>query len=295
MSTASFSLKPKIRLLCLCMLAVLVVGCQSAPPTPFVAVPPTAYVQPTLAAGGRISPTSSPDPNAQAYTYPNQAVEERVEALLSQMTIQEKIGQMTQVEKNSIAPADVTAYAIGSILSGGGGYPTGDNSIEGWAQMTDGFQEAALQTRLAIPMIYGVDAVHGHNNLYGATIFPHNVGLGAANDADLMKRIGRGHRPRDDGDRRPLGLRPRAGSRARHPLGPHLRRLRRKHPACYPSGQRLHRRSANARLKTLRLDADLYPGNAQALCGRRRHRMWAPPSTNHERQPGHARPGRHAR
>jgi beta-glucosidase len=106
------------------------------------------------------------------------------------MTLDEKIGQMTQVEKNSIAPGDITKYYIGSLLSGGGGSP-GENTPQAWYAMVQGFQKEALKTRLQIPMIYGVDAVHGHGNLRNATIFPHNIGLGAANDPDLMEKIGR--------------------------------------------------------------------------------------------------------
>ncbi len=120
---------------------------------------------------------------------PIETVDPRIEALLAEMTLAEKIGQMTLIEKNSIDPADVTDYAIGGILSGGGGYPR-ENTPEGWADMVNGYQQAALETRLGIPMIYGVDAVHGHNNVYGAVIFPHNVGLGAANNPELMTRIG---------------------------------------------------------------------------------------------------------
>jgi beta-glucosidase len=124
--------------------------------------------------------------------------EERAADLLARMTLAEKIGQMTQVEKNSIRPDDVYARGIGSVLSGGGGYPL-PNTPEGWLQMTNAYtstplstsQAAALRTRLGIPIIYGVDAVHGHNNLVGATIFPHQVGLGAADDPDLVRRIGR--------------------------------------------------------------------------------------------------------
>jgi beta-glucosidase len=115
---------------------------------------------------------------------------ERVAALLSRMTLDEKIGQMTQVEKNSLTPEAVRRFFIGSVLSGGGGYPA-DNSAAGWAKMVGDFQEAALQTRLGIPLLYGVDAVHGHNNLHGAVIYPHNIGLGAARDPDLVYRIGR--------------------------------------------------------------------------------------------------------
>lgn len=113
-----------------------------------------------------------------------------IPSLLKEMTLAEKIGQMTQVEKNSIRPEDVTRYGIGSVLSGGGGAPE-PNSPEAWAQMVDGFQRAALSSRLGIPLLYGVDAVHGHNNLQGATLFPHNISLGASGDADLVQRIGR--------------------------------------------------------------------------------------------------------
>ena len=117
-------------------------------------------------------------------------IEQRVELLLACMTLDEKIGQMTQVEKNSIRTSDITEYFIGSILSGGGGSPN-NNTPTGWAEMIHAFQDEALATRLGIPLIYGVDAVHGHGNLYGATIFPQEIGLGAANDPDLMERIGR--------------------------------------------------------------------------------------------------------
>ncbi len=113
-----------------------------------------------------------------------------IDELLSRMSLEEKIGQMTQVEKNSLTPETVQRYFIGSVLSGGGGYPA-ENTPQTWVKMVSSFQEAALQTRLRIPLLYGVDAVHGHNNLYGAVIFPHNIGLGATRDADLVYRIGR--------------------------------------------------------------------------------------------------------
>jgi beta-glucosidase len=118
------------------------------------------------------------------------ATEPRVEDLLKQMTLDEKIGQMTQVEKESIQPGNITKYFIGSILSGGGGSPT-RNTVEEWYAMVEGFQKEALATRLGIPLIYGVDAVHGHGNLQNATIYPHNIGLGAANNPELVEKIGR--------------------------------------------------------------------------------------------------------
>ena len=124
------------------------------------------------------------------YTDASQPVEKRIEDLLSRMTLDEKIGQMTQVEKNSIKPGDITKYYIGSILSGGGGSPE-ENTPQAWYAMVEGFQKEALATRLQIPIIYGVDAVHGHGNLLHATVFPHNIGLGAANNPELMEKIGR--------------------------------------------------------------------------------------------------------
>lgn len=114
--------------------------------------------------------------------------EAQIAAIVQQMTLSEKIGQMTQVEKNSLTPEDVITYAIGSVLSGGGGNPE-PNTPEAWASMVHTFQEAALKTRFSIPLLYGVDAVHGHSNVYGAVIFPHNIGLGAAKDPDLIRRI----------------------------------------------------------------------------------------------------------
>jgi len=113
-----------------------------------------------------------------------------VENLLSQMSLAEKIGQMTQVEKNSITPEEIVEYHIGSILSGGGGNPE-DNSAKTWLDMVNHYLAATKEMSLSIPVLYGVDAVHGHSNVYGATMFPHNVGLGATRDADLLRRIGR--------------------------------------------------------------------------------------------------------
>ena len=114
----------------------------------------------------------------------------RVDALLARMTLREKIGQMTQAEKNSVTPDDVRTHALGSVLSGGGGNPE-PNTPAAWRAMVLGFREAARESRLGIPLLYGVDAVHGHNNVVGATVFPHNVGLGAIGDADLVRRVGR--------------------------------------------------------------------------------------------------------
>jgi beta-glucosidase len=100
------------------------------------------------------------------------------EELLSQMTLAEKVGQMTQAERGSLFKGDITKYGIGSVLSGGGSTPS-DNTPQGWLKMINGFVEESLETRLGIPVIYGIDAVHGHNNALGATILPHNAALGA--------------------------------------------------------------------------------------------------------------------
>jgi beta-glucosidase len=113
-----------------------------------------------------------------------------IDRLLGEMTLAEKVGQMTQVEKYSISPDEVAEHGIGSVLSGGGGNPT-PNTPETWRDMVGSFEEGALRSRLGIPLLYGVDAVHGHNNVYGATIFPHNIGLGATRDADLIRRVAR--------------------------------------------------------------------------------------------------------
>ncbi|MGH1493569.1 MAG: glycoside hydrolase family 3 protein [Acidimicrobiales bacterium] len=104
------------------------------------------------------------------------------------MTLAEKVGQMTQVEKNSITPDQVAEFSIGSVLSGGGGNPT-PNTASDWRAMVESFLAGALRSRLRIPLLYGTDAVHGHSNVVGATIFPHNIGLGAAGDPDLVEAV----------------------------------------------------------------------------------------------------------
>jgi beta-glucosidase len=114
----------------------------------------------------------------------------QIEDLIQQMSLAEKIGQMTQVEKGSIRPGEVADLAIGSVLSGGGGNPTPNNPAT-WSDMVDSFVEASVESRLGIPLIYGVDAVHGHSNVRGATILPHNIGLGASGDADLVEQAAR--------------------------------------------------------------------------------------------------------
>ncbi|XP_012571753.1 uncharacterized protein [Cicer arietinum] len=124
------------------------------------------------------------------YKDPKVKLNRRISDLMNRMTLEEKIGQMTQVERSVATPDAINKYFIGSVLSGGGSVPAPKASAETWVKMVNQIQKAALSTRLGIPMIYGIDAVHGHNNVYNATIFPHNVGLGVTRDPVLIKKIG---------------------------------------------------------------------------------------------------------
>ncbi len=143
----------------------------------------------------RIEPAALPGPAlievpADArFKDPTLSAEERAADLLQYMTLEEKIGQMTLVEKDSIKNEDIAGMYIGGLLSGGGGAPSRNNPAA-WAGMVNKFQELALESHLGIPIIYGVDAVHGHSNVREAVIFPHNIGLGAAADPELMEAIG---------------------------------------------------------------------------------------------------------
>ncbi|KAK8623557.1 hypothetical protein V6N13_118440 [Hibiscus sabdariffa] len=124
------------------------------------------------------------------YKDPKQPVEARIEDLLGKMTLEEKVGQMTQIERINASADVMKTYFIGSVLSGGGSPPKINATAKDWVDMVNGIQQGALSTRLGIPMIYGINAVHGHNNVVNATIFPHNVGLGASRDTYLVKEIG---------------------------------------------------------------------------------------------------------
>jgi len=113
-------------------------------------------------------------------------------ALLAKMTLDEKVGQMTQPDQLFLkADSDIDKYHLGSLLSGGDSDPKEGNSLEAWTNLVDRYQQAALKTRLSIPLLYGVDALHGHNNVLGAVIFPHNIGLGCARNPALVERIAR--------------------------------------------------------------------------------------------------------
>ena len=119
----------------------------------------------------------------------NLTIDQRVDSLLQLMTLDEKIGQMTQAERGALENQnDITTYGLGCLWCGGGSAPT-PNTATAWADMYDGFQQKALQSRLGIPLVYGVDAVHGHNNVMGAVIFPHNIGLGCTRNPELIEAV----------------------------------------------------------------------------------------------------------
>lgn len=124
------------------------------------------------------------------YKDPKQPIGVRIKDLMKRMTLEEKIGQMTQIERTLASPDIMNKYFIGSVLSGGGSVPAPKASAETWLNLVNELQKGSLSTRLGIPMIYGIDAVHGHNNVYNATIFPHNIGLGVTRDPQLLKKIG---------------------------------------------------------------------------------------------------------
>jgi beta-glucosidase len=138
-------------------------------------------------------PPPPPPPSEEApYRNPNLTPEERATDLLSRMTLEEKIGQMTFVDRQSISSiSDISTYYLGGLLSGGGSCPD-PNVPWNWVRMYNEFQRQAVEnTRLGIPILYGIDAVHGHNNVYGAVIFPHNVGMGATWNPELVEECAR--------------------------------------------------------------------------------------------------------
>jgi beta-glucosidase len=121
--------------------------------------------------------------------------EQRIAYLLAKMSVAEKVGQVIQADIASVTPAEVREYHLGSVLNGGNSAPNGDNRApaEEWLKLADQFWLASTDTSdggAGIPVLWGIDAVHGNNNVLGATVFPHNIGLGAANDPDLMLKIG---------------------------------------------------------------------------------------------------------
>ena len=115
----------------------------------------------------------------------------RVDTLLAQMTLDEKVGQMTQADQEFLTDEDhIREFYMGGLLNGGGSDPD-TNTVDAWREMVERYQRKAMETRLGIPLLYGVDAVHGHANVIGAVVFPHNIGLGATRNPDLVREIAR--------------------------------------------------------------------------------------------------------
>src|SRR3984893_2360883 len=122
-------------------------------------------------------------------------IEARIAGLLQHLTLEQKVAQMVQADIRYVTPEDVKKYRLGAVLNGGGAFPGDDKHapVAAWIALADRFYDASVDTSAgapAVPVIWGTDAVHGHNNVFGATLFPHNVGLGAAHDPELIERIG---------------------------------------------------------------------------------------------------------
>ncbi|WP_243723304.1 glycoside hydrolase family 3 protein [Actinomadura sp. 7K507] len=149
------------------------------------ALPSAIAAPPALAGSPPAAPADAP------YLDERLPVSKRVDDLLGRMTLEEKVGQMTQAERGAIDGDrdQITELKLGSVLSGGGSVPAEGNDPGAWADMVDAYQSKALATRLRIPLLYGIDSVHGHSNLVGATIFPHNIGMGATRNPRLVREM----------------------------------------------------------------------------------------------------------
>ena len=135
-------------------------------------------------------------PAVQSVVRPSREIEARIDTLLEQMDLDEKVGQMVQAEIKSASPADAKRHHLGSVLNGGGSWPNGQamSTAQDWRDLAEAYHDASIDKedgRTGIPIIWGTDAVHGHNNVVGATFFPHNIGLGATNNEALLREIGR--------------------------------------------------------------------------------------------------------
>ncbi|OYU35384.1 glycoside hydrolase family 3 protein [Novosphingobium sp. PASSN1] len=154
-----------------------------------------------LASGSVLAAQDQPSSTAHSALWPaakspaaisSPATERRIRRMIANMTLEQKIGQMIQADISAITPEDLAKYPLGSILAGGNSGPYGDERADAakWSKLVHEFRAASAKAGAGIPMLFGVDAVHGHSNLPGATIFPHNIGLGAAHDPALIQRIG---------------------------------------------------------------------------------------------------------
>src|SRR5688500_8801886 len=132
-------------------------------------------------------------PRVESAIKADPAIEARIKEILAGMNLRQKVGQMTQSEIKTTKPEDVQTYYLGSVLNGGGSWPAMNKhaAVGDWVALADGFYDGSIATdlKVKIPVIWGTDAVHGHSNVYGATIYPHNIGLGAAHDPALVEKI----------------------------------------------------------------------------------------------------------
>ncbi len=187
--TQKMALRPAVSLLAICLGSFGLSACASATGNAqtiaSVSTPPAAPAKPTI----------HPEiwPTAKSPIAVDPKIEAKVADLLTRMTTEEKVGQIIQADLGSVTPEDVKKYHLGSVLNGGNSAPGNDDHApaQKWLELADQFWLASTSTRLGIPAMWGTDAVHGHNNIIGATVFPHNIGLGAANNPDLMEEIGK--------------------------------------------------------------------------------------------------------
>ncbi|HYN85733.1 MAG TPA: glycoside hydrolase family 3 N-terminal domain-containing protein [Pyrinomonadaceae bacterium] len=153
-------------------------------------------VAPSLLGAFEAEAADAAQRRAVASPRPLTSFDPQAREVLGRMTLEEKVGQMTQPEQDALKELDdIRNYSVGSLLSGGNSDPkrgdAADNSLQAWTDMYDRYQQVAMRSRLGIPILYGVDAVHGHNNVIGAVVFPHNIGLGCTRDARLVERAAR--------------------------------------------------------------------------------------------------------
>lgn len=156
------------------------------------AAPPTASER-AKQASDKAEPAQQGWPRIESAIRPDEPIEKRIAEILKGLTLRQKVGQMTQAEIRFVTPEDVRTHYLGSVLNGGGSWPDKDRraSANDWVALADKFHDASMSTDMAvkIPVIWGTDAVHGHGNVRGATLYPHNIGLGAARDPALVGRI----------------------------------------------------------------------------------------------------------
>jgi beta-glucosidase len=183
--------KSLVRILSVTVACLGIAACVQETAEPAAEAPqsPTTAAQPDHLGAGAWPEARNPLP-------PDPEIEQRISELLAKMSEEEKVGQIIQAEIRHVTPDDVRKYHLGSILNGGGSFPNEarDAKIEDWLDLADTYHEASVDASdggVAIPLLWGTDAVHGHGNVIGATIFPHNIGLGAMHDPALVREIGR--------------------------------------------------------------------------------------------------------